>query len=84
MKTEAIEYVVGGVTYVGTLVVDDARAGKRPGVLLAPEGPGLGELCRGFARRLAELGYVAYAMDYHGGGQVLDMGAAMSRIMAFR
>lgn len=52
-------------------------------MLLAPEGPGLGDLCRGFARRLAELGYVAYAMDYHGGGQVLPMDQIMPRIMAF-
>jgi dienelactone hydrolase len=51
--------------------------------LLAPEGPGLGDLCRSFAARLAALGYVAFAMDYHGGGQVLAMEAAMPRIMAF-
>ncbi len=83
MKTEDIAYDVDGTTYVGTLVVDETRSGKRPGVLLAPEGPGLGDLCRSFARRLAERGYVAFALDYHGGGQVLALDAAMPRIMAF-
>ena len=44
-----------------------ARTGKRPGVLLAPEAPGRGPLVMSFARKLAEAGYVAFAMDYHGG-----------------
>jgi len=84
MKSEDITYRVAGIDYIGYLAVDEARTGKRPGVLLAPEGPGLGDLCKSFARRLADLGYVAFALDYHGGGQVLPLEQAMPRLMAFR
>jgi len=83
MKTTDIDYSVGGTKYIGYLAVDEARSGKRPGVLLAPEGPGLGDLCKSFARKLADLGYVAYALDYHGGGRIVEMPEVMSRIQAF-
>jgi dienelactone hydrolase len=83
MKVEEIAYAVGGTTFVGTLYVDEARAGTRPGVLLCHEGPGVSDVCKGFARRLAELGYVAYAMDYHGGGVPVSLDEAMPRIMAY-
>jgi dienelactone hydrolase len=83
MKVEEIAYEVGGTRYVGTLFVDEARAETRPGVLLCHEGPGVSDVCKGFARQLAELGYVAYAMDYHGGGQPVDMGQAMQKIMGW-
>jgi dienelactone hydrolase len=83
MKTQDIAYDAGGEHFVGYLAVDDAKAGRRPGVLLAPEGPGLGDLAKSFARRLAELGHVAFAMDYHGGGRVLELGAAMGRLQGF-
>ena len=83
MKTQDIEYHAGGERFVGYLAVEE-KAGQRPGVLLAPEGPGLGELCKGFARKLAQLGYVAFAMDYHGDGEVLtDMGEVMGRLGGF-
>ena len=84
MKTEEIAYTVGGKRYLGYLAVDETRSGKRPGVLLAPEGPGRGELVKSFARKLAELGYVAFAMDYHGNGEVLtEFDELMKRIGAF-
>jgi dienelactone hydrolase len=84
MKTQDIEYTVGGVTYVGTLKVDDAKSGKRPGVLVAHEGGGLTDHARNIAGRLAQAGYVAFALDYYGGGKPLaDLGQAMPRIMAF-
>src|SRR5262249_5543000 len=52
-------------------VVDDSTNGKRPGVLVIHEGPGLTEHTRNIAARLAGLGYAAFAMDYHGGGKPL-------------
>lgn len=84
MKTEDIEYHADGARLVGYLAVDDARPGRRPGVLVAPEGGGLVDLTKSIARRLAEAGYVAFAMDYYGDGQPLaDLSEAMPRIMAF-
>lgn len=84
MKTEDIEYHADGARLVGYLAVDDRRPGKRPGVLVAPEGGGLVDLTKSIARRLAEAGYAAFAMDYYGDGKPLsDMNDVMPRIMAF-
>jgi NAD(P)-dependent dehydrogenase (short-subunit alcohol dehydrogenase family) len=45
----------------------DGSAGvRRPGVLVAHEGGGLGRHTKDRALRLAELGYVAFALDYYG------------------
>ncbi len=72
MHTQDLEYSVGTQRYVGFLAVDRARAGTRPGILVAPEGGGLADVSRDRARSLAELGYVALAIDYHGDGKVLE------------
>jgi len=84
MRTEDIEYHADGARLVGYLAVDDRKPGKRPGVLVAPEGGGLVELTKSIARRLAEAGYAAFAMDYYGDGQPLaDMNDVMPKIIAF-
>ncbi len=58
----------GGVGMRGFLAVPDG-VGLRPGVLVAHEAPGLDDTHRERAVRLAELGYVAFALDAHGGGR---------------
>ena len=81
MKTQDIEYTVGGQRFVGYFAADETRAGARPGVLVGPEGGGLVELTRSIARRLAEAGYAAFAMDYYGDGRPLaDMNQVMARL----
>ena len=70
MHTEAIEYSADGARRVGYLAVDRARPRKRPGVLIAHEAGGVSEVVKQRARRLAELGYVAFALDYVGDGIV--------------
>lgn len=85
MHTEAISYTVLGVTYVGYLALDASRSGPRPGILICHEGNGLGPQVKDRAHRLAELGYVAFAVDYIGGGEVLaDMASMMARLGALR
>ena len=71
MRTEDIEYEADGVSMIGRYAVDDTRSGRRPGVLVIHEGPGLTEHTRKIAARLAGLGYAAFAMDYYGGGKPL-------------
>ena len=84
MKTQDIEYHAAGARLVGHFCVDDARAGIRPGVLVAPEGGGLVDLTKSIARRLAQAGYAAFAMDYYGDGKPLaDFNEVMPRINAF-
>jgi dienelactone hydrolase len=72
VKIEAIEYRFNDQRLVGELAVDDSRSGRRPGVLIAHDAGGLGDHPRRVARRLAELGYVGFALDYYGGGARLE------------
>src|SRR5580658_11011780 len=71
MKTQDIEYHADGQRLVGFLAVDDAHAGKRPGIIVAHEGGGLNDHAKTSARRLAEAGYIAFALDYYGDGKPL-------------
>lgn len=66
-----VEYRADDRVMVGRLAVPDGD-GKRPAVLIAHDGPGLNDYQRRRADRLAELGYVAFALDYHGGGRRID------------
>lgn len=78
--SSVISYDVDGTTMVGHLAIPDAP-GPLPAVLVCHEGPGIDEHARGRADRLADLGYVAFALDYHGGGERLpDMAAMMARL----
>jgi dienelactone hydrolase len=69
--TESIAYEHAGVSLEGYLAYP-AAAGRsqRPGVVLVPEWWGLNDYMRGRARQLAELGYVAFALDMYGAGLV--------------
>jgi dienelactone hydrolase len=71
IKTEVVDYKVGDVDCRGYLAYDD-QAGKRPGVLVAPEWWGLTDYARHRAEMLAGLGYVAFAMDPFGDGKTTD------------
>jgi len=73
-----VEYTVGETTMIGRLAVPDGE-GLRPAVLVCHEGPGLDDVQRGRADRLAELGYVAFALDYHGGGRRIEDRDVMMR-----
>jgi dienelactone hydrolase len=66
-----IEYVADDTLMLGCVAVPDGEA-QRPAVLIAHEGNGLDDCQRGRAAQLAELGYVAFALDYHGGGRTID------------
>ena len=71
MHTESIEYHADDARRVGFLAVDRARAGTRPGVLIAHEASGISDIVKERARLLAELGYVAFALDYVGDGRLI-------------
>ena len=61
-----IDYKSGDTVLKGSLDYDDTRTGKRPAVLVVHEWSGLNEHARHQARRLAEAGYVALALDMYG------------------
>jgi dienelactone hydrolase len=80
MHSSDIRYQGDGRALVGYLAYDENRDGQRPAVLVSHEGPGLGPHARDVADRLAALGYVAFALDYHGGGVALPMSEAADRV----
>jgi dienelactone hydrolase len=68
--TKTISYQHDGKTMQGYLAYDDAKAGARPGVLVIHEWWGLNDYAKSRTRQLAEMGYVAFAADMFGDGQV--------------
>jgi dienelactone hydrolase len=72
-----VEYQADGKTMRGHLAWPTAE-GLHPGVLIGHEGIGLNDFQRERADRLAECGYIAFAMDYHAGRWFSDPGEMMS------
>jgi dienelactone hydrolase len=70
VKTKVVDYTVGGTALQGFIAWDDASAGKRPGILVVHEWWGHNEHARNAARRLAEAGYVGFALDMYGKGKL--------------
>ncbi len=70
IQTREVTYQQNGTTLRGLIAWDAAREGKRPGVLVVHEWWGHDEHARTAARRLAEAGYVGFAVDMYGAGKV--------------
>jgi dienelactone hydrolase len=69
IQTKAVEYKAQDVVMKGYLAYDEDIKGKRPGVLVVHEWWGVNDYIRRRARMLAELGYVALALDMYGEGK---------------
>ena len=70
VRSAAVSYKDGDDQLTGYLYWNDAVDGKRPGVLVVHEWWGLNDYARSRAEQLAELGYVAFAVDMYGGDKV--------------
>jgi dienelactone hydrolase len=70
VKAEPVEYKQGDTVLQGFLAYDDAAKGKRPGILVIHEWWGHNQHARNAATKLAEAGYVAFALDMYGKGKV--------------
>jgi dienelactone hydrolase len=68
VQTKVVEYQQGSTTLEGCLAWDGALQGRRPGVLVVHDWMGLGDYAKMRARKLAEMGYVAFAADIYGKG----------------
>ncbi len=68
--TNRIEYAVGDTNHQGYLAYDDEISEAQPGILIVHEWWGLNEYIVRRAHMLAELGYVALALDMYGAGQI--------------
>jgi dienelactone hydrolase len=74
MHTEAIDYAYEGEALRGFLALDGTGEGRRPGVLVIHDAGGLSENIKEKTRRLAALGYCAFALDLFGGGRPVTDG----------
>lgn len=72
IKEENVTYTGDGVTMNGYIAYDANKEGKRPGILVVHEWWGLVDYPKMRARKLAELGYVAMALDMYGNGKTVD------------
>lgn len=72
VKGETVEYKADDVTLKGYLAYDDAKKESRPAVLVVHEWWGHNEYARKRADMLAEMGYIALAVDMYGNGKTAE------------
>jgi dienelactone hydrolase len=70
--TKVVEYEYDGTKLKGFLAYDDTVKEKRPGVLVIHEWWGLNDYAKDRCKKLAELGYVAFAVDMYGDGKTVN------------
>lgn len=66
--SNTVDYLDDGVLLEGFFAYDDSVAGRRPVVLIHHAWAGRDEFVAAKAKRLAELGYLAFAADMYGKG----------------
>jgi dienelactone hydrolase len=72
LKEENVTYTDKGVSMNGYVVYDANKEGKRPAIVVVHEWWGLNDYPKMRARKLAELGYFAIAIDLYGNGKTAD------------
>ena len=84
LKEESVTYTIDSLNMNNYVVYDENVEGKRPAVLVVHEWWGLNDYIKRRARMLAELGYVAMAVDMYGNGRLgNDPGAAQNLAMPY-
>lgn len=81
IHSESVRLNADGTDLKSYLAYDEKDTTKRPGVLVLPEWWGLNDYIRKRADMLAELGYVALAVDMYGDGQTADNPNDAGRLM---
>ncbi len=83
--TNRIEYSVGDAVHQGYLAYDGEITGAKPGIIIVHEWWGVNDYIVRRAHMLAELGYVALAIDMYGGGTIAQdtdqAGALMTGVL---
>jgi dienelactone hydrolase len=82
VQTQDVRYSDGTVEFLGYLAFDDTAPDKQPGVLVVHEGLGLGEHIMERTRRIAKLGYVAFAADMFGSRRQFSDIREMSKLLS--
>jgi dienelactone hydrolase len=68
VKSETVEYPHESAVLEGYLAYDESVQEPRPGILVVHEWKGLGDYAKRRAEQLAQLGYLALAVDMYGKG----------------
>ncbi|WP_090078343.1 dienelactone hydrolase family protein [Halpernia frigidisoli] len=71
VKTEVVEYQLNGKTYKSFAAFQNTDE-KKPVVIVIPEWWGLNDYAKSRAKKLADLGYFALAVDFYGDGQFVE------------
>jgi dienelactone hydrolase len=66
---EAVTYAANDITFHGYVGYDQNQQGKRPAVLVVHEWWGLTDYVRNRVKQLADMGYIAMAVDMFGDGK---------------
>jgi len=84
IKEETISYKIDTLNMNSYVVYDENIEGKRPAVLVVHEWWGLNDYIKRRARMLAEMGYIAMAVDMYGNGRMgTDPGSAQALATPF-
>lgn len=70
LQIKKIEYYHDNILLKGSYCFDDSIEGIRPAVLVAHDWSGCNDFAINKAKKLAELGYVGFALDMYGEGKV--------------
>jgi dienelactone hydrolase len=72
IQSENVDYMGDGITMKGFVAYNADSTILKPVVLILPEWWGIGDYTRGRAKQLAELGYLAFAVDMYGEGKTAE------------
>jgi len=81
IQEEPVTYKDGDTVLKGFVVYDDAKKGKRPGIVVVHEWWGITAHTRAEARRFAEQGYTAFVADMYGDAKTADNPTDASGLM---
>src|ERR1700722_11896012 len=68
ISEQPLSYRCGDMEMTGILARDEAKSSSRPAVVVVHDAWGVGDLVKLRARMLAELGFIALAIDLYGAG----------------
>jgi len=68
IREKVVEYNHGDVVLEGFLAYDGGTDTPRPGILVVHEWTGVNDYAKSRCRQLAEMGYIAFAVDMYGKG----------------
>ncbi len=72
IKEDNVTYTGDSISMSGFVAYDENKEGPRPAVIVVPEWWGLNDYPKHRAKQLAELGYIAIAIDMYGNGKTAD------------